>query len=116
MSEFCDTCPLKGSCEGAIEGIMLVSSVVQGSISENGRNASFSFEGGVPQGPTDLTVKYVDSSGGASEAITVHGSSVKGAETKAVELLDDVDECTSPTKIKKVFGLVTKTECTVLKA
>ncbi len=116
MSEFCKTCPLKGSCEGAIEEIMVVSSVVQGNISQNGAVASMSFEFGVPQGPTDMTVRYVDSSGGASEAITVHGRSAKAAETKAVELLDDVDECSNPTKIKKVFGLVTKTECSALGA
>jgi hypothetical protein len=111
MAEFCEGCPDAGECNGRIDRLKIMSSVTQGSISQDGRTASFSFERGVPQGPTDMSVRYIDAMGGTSEPVTVHGDSASDAEYQAGEYINKIGRCMGPAEVKKFFGLVTRSVC-----
>jgi hypothetical protein len=116
MASFCENCPDKSSCAGPIESLSVASCVTRGSISEGGQSASFSFENGVAQGPTDMTVRYRDAEGGNSEPITMQGHSGSDAENKAFEYVGKIERCTGPTEVKRFFGLVTRRECSAPQA
>ena len=82
MAEFCEGCPNAGDCKGPIVELKVLSSVTQGSISEDRRSASLSLEYGIPQGPTEMTVLYIEANGGSSEPIKVYGNSGSDAEKR----------------------------------
>lgn len=111
MAEFCEGCPNKGNCTGQIETVEVLSSVSHGTISELGNVASFSFEGGVPQEPTDMVVRYRGEAGGASESILIQGQTGSDAEAKVGRFVDKVGSCEGPSEVKRFFGLITKTVC-----
>lgn len=110
MAKFCEGCPNRGECAGDIESMQVVSSYTMGSIAADARSASFTVESGDPIGPTQATVVYKDSLGGASEAITAYGNSGSDARNDGLKHVDRIGECTNPT-IKKFLGLVVKREC-----
>lgn len=111
MASFCEGCPSKGNCVGPIDEAYIESCIIQGTVAQDGRSALFVMENGVPQGPTTLTVRYVDDNNGRSEPVQVDGISRLDAANKALEHIDRVDRCDGPTKTRHFFGLVTKQVC-----
>src|SRR5665213_3635283 len=107
MADFCERCPDRGSCEGAIESMEVMSSYTEGRISANRRSTSTLIEHGDLIGPTDATIRYIDAEGGASEAIAVRGSSSDDAKNKGLEHVGNIDRCTGP-KVTKFLGVVVK--------
>lgn len=114
MATFCEDCPKKGTCEGEVVALNVISTRTQGTISDDRRSASISFEYGVPQGPTDMTVVYTDGKGGVSEPVIVHGGSYETAEVKAVNFVDRVEDCTEPVRTKRLLGLITTRTCAAI--
>ncbi len=116
MAKFCEGCPNMGNCAARIDSLVVVSSVTQGSISQDRSSASFSFERGVPQGPTDLTVHYRDTEDRSSKPIMVHGDSGSDAENNAVDYVNNIGRCKGPTEVKRLFGFVTRRVCSAPQA
>lgn len=115
MANFCEGCPVKGACVGEIDSMQVVSSVTEGNISDHGRFASISVEYGNPIGPTNASVRYRDSDGGASDIISVQGSSGADAQNNGFEYIDSIGRCPGP-KIKKFLGVVVRRECSAPEA
>lgn len=111
MSSFCEPCPDKGTCIGPIESIDIVSCGVQGDISPDKTSVSFSFENGFAQGPTDMTVAYVDVAKGYSKSMTFHGDSESLALEETFKYMDQIERCTGPKERRRFFGLITKKAC-----
>lgn len=111
MAKFCEDCPSKGECVGEIEGSVMFSCQTTGNISSDGRRASISFEGGIPQGPTVMTVKYIDEAGRASEPITLSGATFEAAESQVSERVDAIDGCHGPLMTKRWLGFISSQQC-----
>lgn len=111
MAEFCTDCPNKGNCEGDIESVRILNAITYGTVSNQGRTASISIERGVPQGPTDMTVQYVDANGGTSDTFVIRGNSYPNAEAKVREQLVSIGACAKPNKRRRFLGLGTKAVC-----
>lgn len=113
MATFCEDCPKKERCDGEIETLEVISAITHGT-RESSNSVSISFEYGVPQGLTDMTVVYTNGKGSVSGPVSFHGGSYESAEAQALSFVDRVGECTEPIRTKRLLGLITTRTCAAI--